>query len=149
MSEGSSYSDEEFLSILPRSKVVHTHRMAGAVGCVLATANRRLIELAKEGRVEVYDPDADGGAWEIPENESTRRILWYRMSVQEAIDRDRVDELRDRLEDLPDDERFDDEREYLLTEIEALEEEMESVPESTDGCSEHDDSERDDEEVTV
>lgn len=60
------YDDDEFLSLVDAHALlgddwVGTHRFVGMIGCKMLTANRRLIALAKETDIEVYDPEAGGG----------------------------------------------------------------------------------------
>ena len=60
------YDDEEFLALVDtHAKLgddwVGTHRFVGMLGCKMLTANRRLIALAQQTDIEVYDPEAGDG----------------------------------------------------------------------------------------
>lgn len=74
-----SYDDSDFLDLLEEERWQPAVAIANRVGCVWATANRRLIQLAKEGEVEVLDPENDKRG--IPDNETTTRpLICYRLA---------------------------------------------------------------------
>lgn len=78
-----SYDDSDFLDLLESENWAPAYAVANRVGCTFQTANRRLIQLAKDGVVEVLDPENDERG--IPENETTSRpVIAYRLASDEA-----------------------------------------------------------------
>lgn len=60
-----SYDDEEFLELLeytPGDEWVGSAPITAIVGCGMLTANRRLVEIAAEEDLQIYDPETAGGA---------------------------------------------------------------------------------------
>jgi len=83
-----SYDDSDFLGLLESDSWEPAFTIANRVGCTFQTANRRLIQLAKDGEVEVLDSENDERG--IPDNETTSRpLICYRLA--EAKDDDSTD----------------------------------------------------------
>jgi len=83
-----SYDDSDFLDLLESEKWAPAYAVANRLGCTFQTVNRRLIQLAKEGEVQVLDEENDERG--IPENETTSRpVICYRLA--EAKDDDSTD----------------------------------------------------------
>lgn len=77
------YDDEEFLEILDlpnNDEWIGTAVIARLIGCQMATVNHRLLALARETDIEVYDPAVGDGERVAPESFDTapRRQLGFR-----------------------------------------------------------------------
>lgn len=72
-----SYDDEDFLDLLDTEKWAPAYYIANRLGCAFQTANRRLIQLANDDVVEVFDPDAN--EYGVPKSsQPSRPTLHYR-----------------------------------------------------------------------
>lgn len=78
-----SYSKEDFTMFLDEAtgdQWVPTSLFVRLIGCEMQTANRHLLELARQGVVEVYDPKVGDGE-QVPVDEieeTTGRLLGFR-----------------------------------------------------------------------